>query len=74
MEPKTITIDGVQINPDELSDKGKLIVGRLHRLTEEKNQLLIQLQEKDIVLKAFQNELISEYQDDSSSDTPSKSD
>ena len=74
MELKTITIDGVQINPDELSDKGKLIVGRLHRLTDEKNHLLIQLQEKDIVLKAFQNELISEYQSDSPSATPNKSD
>jgi len=59
-----LTIDGVQINPDELSDKGKHIVARLHQLTNDKNLLLVRLQEKDIVIKAFRNELIADYQSD----------
>lgn len=62
---KPFTIDGVQINPDELSDQAKHIVARLHKLANERNLLLVQLQEKDIVIKAFRNQLIADYQKDS---------
>ena len=66
MEEQSITIDGVQLNADELSNKGKLLVNRLQMLANEKNILLLKLQEKDIVLQAFQNQLIKEYQGDTS--------
>ena len=61
---KPFTIDGVQINPDELSEQGKHIVARLHKLANERNLLLVQLQEKEIVIKAFRNQLIADYQED----------
>ena len=33
-------------------------------ITNDKNLLLVRLQEKDIVIKAFRNELIADYQSD----------
>ena len=63
-ESKPFTIDGVQINPDELSDQCKHIVARLHKLANERTALLVKLQEKDIVIKAFRNQLIADYQKD----------
>jgi hypothetical protein len=68
-ESKPFTIDGVQINPDELSDQCKHIVARLHKLANERNALLVKLQEKDIVIKAFRNQLIADYQKDETVNT-----
>ena len=61
---KPFVIDGVQINPDELSDQGKYFVTRLHELATEKQRHLRKVQEKDILDRAFRNSLIKDYQKD----------
>jgi len=62
--PASITIDGVQINADELSDKAKAIVHRLHGLNEERNELVRTAQEKEIIITAYRNQLVLDYQKD----------
>ena len=61
---KPFVIDGVQINPDELSDQGKYFITRLHEIRNEKQALLRGVQEKDILDRAFRNSLIEDYQKD----------
>lgn len=61
---KPFVIDGVQINPDELSDQGKYFITRLHEIRNEKQALLRRVQEKDILDRAFRNSLIEDYQKD----------
>ena len=61
---KPFVIEGVQINPDELSDQGKYFITRLHEIRNEKQALLRGVQEKDILDRAFRNSLIQDYQKD----------
>ena len=60
----SITIDGVQINSDELSENAKHIIIRLQSLQNDRNILAQQVQEKDILMSAYRNELILDYQKD----------
>jgi len=60
----SITIDGVKINADELSDNARHLVVRLQSLQNDRNILAQQVQEKDILLTAYRNELILDYQKD----------
>ena len=60
----SIIIDGVQINSDELSENAKHIIVRLQSLQNDRNILAQQVQEKDILLTAYRNELILDYQKD----------
>jgi len=60
----SIIIDGVQINSDELSENAKHIIIRLQSLQNDRNLLAQQVQEKDILLTAYRNELILDYQKD----------
>lgn len=60
----SIIIDGVKINADELSDNAKHLVVRLQSLQNDRNILAQQVQEKDILLTAYRNELILDYQKD----------
>ena len=60
----SIIIDGVQINSDELSENAKHIIVRLQSLQNDRNILAQQVQEKDILLTAYCNELILDYQKD----------
>jgi len=63
-ETQSITIEGVQINADELSENAKHIIIRLQKLQNDRNLLAQQVQEKDILLTAYRNELILDYQKD----------
>jgi len=60
----SITIDGVKINADELSENAKHLVVRLQSLQNDRNILAQQVQEKDILMSAYRNELILDYQKD----------
>ena len=60
----SIIIDGVQINSDELSENAKHIIVRLQSLQNDRTILAQQVQEKDILLTAYRNELILDYQKD----------
>jgi len=59
---KFLTIDGVQINADELSEKAKQIVARLHVLANERNAFAEALQERNILITAYRNQLVLDYQ------------
>ena len=60
----SITIEGVKINADELSENAKHLVVRLQSLQNDRNILAQQVQEKDILMSAYRNELILDYQKD----------
>jgi hypothetical protein len=60
----SITIEGVKINADELSENAKHLVVRLQSLQNDRNILAQQVQEKDILMSAYRNELILDYQQD----------
>jgi hypothetical protein len=60
----SITIEGVKINADELSENAKHLVVRLQSLQNDRNILAQQVQEKDILMTAYRNELILDYQKD----------
>jgi len=60
----SITIEGVKINADELSENAKHLVVRLQSLQNDRNILAQQMQEKDILMTAYRNELILDYQKD----------
>ena len=66
-----ITIDGVQLTIDELSEEGQAIFGRLQRLNQKKANLTLDLEEIQGSINFFSNRIV-ELVNNEGEDTPTE--
>ena len=59
-----VTIDGVQVYAEDLSEEGQIYLARLQRLTNKKAIAIVDLEELNASIAFFESRLIADYNDD----------
>jgi len=58
-----VTIDGVQVYAEDLSEEGQIYLARLQRLTNKKAIAIVDLEELNASIAFFESRLIADYND-----------
>ena len=59
-----VTIDGVQVYAEDLSEEGQIYLARLQRLTNKKAIAIVDLEELNASIAFFESRLIVDYNND----------
>ena len=59
-----VTIDGVQVYAEDLSEEGQIYLARLQRLNAKKAVAIVDLEELNASIAFFESRLIADYNED----------